>query len=56
MSEVLDNNAINFEGLSLRMTDPSPQASDEDTGDIKGAVKQFFNGVVDDILGPKKSS
>jgi hypothetical protein len=56
MSEVHDNNAIHFEGLSLRMMDPKPNVSEEDTGDITGAVKQFFNGVVDDILGPKKSS
>jgi hypothetical protein len=56
MSEVHDNNAVPFEGLSLRMTDPKTLAQEEDSGDLKVAVKQFFSGVVDDLLGPKKSS
>jgi hypothetical protein len=55
MSEVHDNNAVPFEGISLTTVDANtgPEA---DAEDLKGAVKQLFSGIVDDVFGPKKPS
>jgi hypothetical protein len=54
MSEVHDNNAVPFEGLSWPTAD-SKTAQEAEPEDVKGAVKQFFSGVVDDMFGPKKT-
>jgi hypothetical protein len=50
MSEVHDNNSVDFEGIPVGAD--SSQKPIETVSDIK----QFFNDVLDDILGPRKSS
>jgi hypothetical protein len=55
MSEVHDNTAVHFEGMQLRVLESIAKGEQQDTGDLKGAVTQFFSGIVDDIFGPKKS-
>jgi hypothetical protein len=40
LSEVIDNNTINFEGL--KMTESKTKSSLETSGEMKDAVKQFM--------------
>jgi len=53
MSEVLDNNAIEFEGISSEMA--TSKSEDVDDGSAGRALKAFWTGLVDDVMGPKKS-
>ncbi|KAF2498795.1 hypothetical protein BU16DRAFT_439671, partial [Lophium mytilinum] len=52
MSEVTDNTSIMFEGIQANSSSGNARQEIENTA--AGAVKQFFNGLLDDIIGPKR--
>lgn len=49
MSEVLDNNTIDFQGMAAKVA--SRLGKDVEEG--AGMARQLWSGFVDDILGPK---
>ena len=64
MSEVVDNHAVEIDPFELteavsraRYRANSPYTSASGDGDtVKGTVKELWNGLLDDLLGPKQRS
>jgi len=52
MSEVLDNNAVDFEGIESHINTKDTKAATPAPSEFK----QFFNDVLDDVFGPKRSA
>jgi uncharacterized protein YjbJ (UPF0337 family) len=50
-TEVLDNNAIDFQGMSEKLKSKAAEVVEE-----SGEVKRLFNGLMDDIFGAKKTA
>jgi hypothetical protein len=49
MSEVSDNNSIDFQGMAAKVANKLGRPADE----TAGMARQIWSGFVDDVLGPK---
>jgi hypothetical protein len=50
MSDVSDNNSVDFEGMTARVTNKWSKAVEEEAG----IFKRLWSDFVDDTLGPKQ--
>jgi uncharacterized protein YjbJ (UPF0337 family) len=50
-TEVLDNNAIDFQGMTDKL-----KSKAEDVIEETGEIKRLFSGLVDDIFGAKRTA
>jgi hypothetical protein len=49
MSEVSDNNTVDFQGMAAKIASKMSKPVEESAG----IARELWNGLVDDVLGPK---